>query len=99
MVLNLICEINEFQYYHIESASEAVFSEKNRSNPNHRIHEGSYSIPTLKTLYAEDIDGYLQVTDEEVITTTRCLAQDEGIVYGFSSEINVVITLQLLKGH
>ncbi len=49
-------------------------------------------------LSAEDIDGYLQVTDEEAITTTRRLAKVEGIFCGFSSGANVAGALQLIKG-
>ena len=44
------------------------------------------------------IDGYLQVTDEEAMDTTRRLAREEGIFAGFSSGANVFAAMQLLKG-
>jgi len=43
------------------------------------------------------VDGYLQVTDEEAISTARRLAAEEGIFAGFSSGANVAAALQLLR--
>jgi cysteine synthase A len=45
-----------------------------------------------------DIDGFLQVTDEEAIATARRLAREEGIFGGFSSGANVAAALKLLPG-
>jgi len=53
---------------------------------------------TLNFLRSEHIDGFLQVTDEEVIDSTRQLARFEGIFAGFSSGANIAAALQLLKG-
>jgi cysteine synthase A len=43
------------------------------------------------------IDGYLQVTDEEAITSARRLAAEEGIFAGFSTGANLAAALQLLE--
>lgn len=44
------------------------------------------------------IDGFLQVTDEDVIQVARDLARLEGTFVGFSSGANVCAAIQLLKG-
>ena len=51
----------------------------------------------LLLLDKKNIDGYLQVTDEEAIEVARRLAKEEGIFAGFSSGANVAAALQLLK--
>lgn len=51
----------------------------------------------LPFLEATLVDGYLQVTDEEAISTARRLAAEEGIFAGFSSGANVAAALQLLR--
>jgi cysteine synthase A len=43
------------------------------------------------------IDGYLKVTDQQAIETTRRLAKEEGIFAGFSSGTNVAAAMQLLS--
>ena len=53
-------------------------------------------MPTLPLLATQNIDGYIQVTEEEAIHTTRQLAKEEGLFAGFSSGINVAAALQLL---
>mmetsp|Transcript_29838 Transcript_29838/g.45756 ORF Transcript_29838/g.45756 Transcript_29838/m.45756 type:complete len:410 (-) Transcript_29838:184-1413(-) len=45
------------------------------------------------------IDGYISVSDEEAIQTSRLLATTEGIFGGFSSGANVAAAAQLLKHH
>jgi len=42
------------------------------------------------------VDGFLQVSDDEAISTTRRLAREEGIFAGFSSGAVVAAALQLL---
>ena len=54
-------------------------------------------MPGLKFLNGEHVDGYLQVSDEEAIDTTRRLAREEGIFAGFSSGANTAVALRLLK--
>lgn len=55
-------------------------------------------MPDLPLIQAEHIDGYLQVTDDEAITTSRALARLEGIFSGFSSGANVAAASQMLAG-
>ena len=44
------------------------------------------------------IDGYLTVSDEDVIAMARRLAREEGIFAGFSAGANAAAAIQLLKG-
>jgi cysteine synthase A len=81
----------------VEPEGAAVLAGEPVTNPNHRIQGGGYSMPQLPLLRAEHIDGYLQVTDEEVIRTARRLAREEGIFAGFSSGANLAAALQLLE--
>jgi cysteine synthase A len=52
----------------------------------------------LPLVNEEHVDGFIQVTDEEVIQATRALANTEGIFAGFSSGANIAAALQLLHG-
>ena len=81
----------------VEPEGAAVLAGKAITNPNHRIQGGGYSMPDLPLVKPGHIDGYLQVTDDEVIHTTRRLAREEGIFAGFSSGANVTAALQLLR--
>jgi cysteine synthase A len=55
-------------------------------------------MPDLPLIQTEQIDGYLQVTDDEAIAASRSLARLEGIFSGFSSGANVAAAIQLLTG-
>ena len=44
------------------------------------------------------VDGFLQVSDNEAIAAARRLAREEGIFAGFSSGANLAAALQLLRG-
>ena len=52
----------------------------------------------LKYLKSIQVDGYIQITNDEAIEVSRRLAKEEGIFAGFSSGANVAAALQLLKG-
>lgn len=84
--------------YVVEPAGAAVLAGCAASRPNHQIQGGGYSMSVLKMLRREQIDGYLQVTDEEAIACARRLAKEEGIFAGFSSGANLAAALQLLAG-
>jgi cysteine synthase A len=45
----------------------------------------------------EQIDGFLQVSDEEAMSVARRLASEEGVFAGFSAGANVAAAMQLLK--
>jgi cysteine synthase A len=79
----------------VEPAGAAVLA---GNNPNHRIQGGGYSMKELPLVRRENIDGFLQVSDEEAIETARTLAKSEGIFAGFSSGANVAAALRLLNG-
>jgi cysteine synthase A len=85
------------QCYIVEPAGAAVLAGKTITNPNHRIQGGGYSLVDLPLVKPEHIDGYLQVTDEDVMEVSRRLAKEEGIFAGFSSGANVAAALQLLR--
>jgi cysteine synthase A len=84
--------------YVIEPETAPYLAGKPVTNPNHQVQGAGYcmELPFLKN--SDLIDGYLQVSDEEVILTSRDLARKEGIFAGFSSGANVAAALKLLKG-
>ena len=86
------------QCYIVEPESAAVLAGKPVTNPNHPIQGGGYSMPGLKFINQDHVDGYLQVSDDEAINTARRLAKKEGIFAGFSSGANVAAAVQLLNG-
>jgi cysteine synthase A len=86
------------QCFIVEPAGCAVLAGNPISDPHHRIQGGGYSVADLEMIRRNDIDGFLQVTDEEAITTARRLAREEGIFSGFSSGANVAAALKLLPG-
>jgi cysteine synthase len=83
--------------YVVEPAGAAVLAGCAAARPNHRIQGGGYSIRDLPFLEDTQVDGYLQVTDQEAISTARRLAAEEGIFAGFSTGANVAAALQLLR--
>ena len=87
---NILC-------YLVEPAGAAILAGKPLINPNHRIQGGGYSMAELPFIHKDQIDGYLQVTDEEAMEAARRLARQEGIFAGFSSGANVAAAMQLLR--
>jgi cysteine synthase A len=85
------------QCYIVEPMGAAVLAGKPVTNPNHRIQGGGYTMAHLPLVKSEHVDGYLQVTDEEVMEVSRRLAKEEGIFAGFSSGANAAAALQLLR--
>jgi cysteine synthase A len=86
------------QCFVVEPAGCAVLAGNPASNPRHRIQGGGYSAGYLEMIRRNDVDGYIQVTDDEAITTARRLAREEGIFAGFSSGANVAAALKLVPG-
>ncbi len=80
----------------VEPMHAAILAGQPVTNSSHRIQGGGYSMKELPLLRWEHIDGYLQVSDEDAIQTTRRLAREEGIFAGYSSGANVAAALQLL---
>lgn len=88
----------EIKCYVVEPRGAAVLAGESPRRPNHRIQGGGYSMPDLKFIDRELVDGYLQVSDDEAILAARRLAKEEGIFAGFSSGANLAGALQLLAG-
>lgn len=86
----------EIQCFVVEPAGSAVLAGGNASQPNHRIQGGGYSMPDLPLIRTEQIDGCLQVSDDEAIAAARALAKTEGIFSGFSSGANIAAAKRLL---
>jgi cysteine synthase len=82
--------------YIVEPAGAAVLAGRRVTDPNHRIQGGGYSMAEIALLEGVPVDGFLQVTDDEAIATTRRLAREEGIFAGFSSGAVVAAALGLL---
>jgi cysteine synthase len=84
--------------YVVEPAGSAVLAGKPMTDPNHRIQGGGYSMTEIPLLEGVPVDGFLEVTDDEAISTARRLAREEGIFAGFSSGAVVAAALRLLGG-
>lgn len=85
------------QCFIVEVAGAAVLAGEASTKPGHRIQGGGYSMPMLPLLIEKNVDGYIQVTEEDAIQTTRRLAREEGLFVGFSSGINVAAALRLIS--
>lgn len=84
--------------YVVEPEGAAVLAGQAVTRPEHPIQGGGYVREQLTQLDEIHPDGYLTVTHDEAIETTRQLARREGIFAGFSSGANVAAALQLLRG-
>jgi cysteine synthase len=89
---------SSIQCFVVEPAGCAVLAGKPVREARHRIQGGGYSAADLEMIQHDDVDGYVQVTDEEAIATARRLAREEGIFAGFSSGANVAAALKVLPG-
>ena len=84
--------------YVVEPERAAVLAGEPATDPNHPIQGGGYSMPDLKFLNRDHVDGYLKVSDKDAVEGARRLAGEEGIFGGFSSGANLAAALQLLEG-
>ncbi len=84
--------------YVIEPKDAAVLAKHKSRHTSHLIQGGGYNMAQLPLLDRQLIDGFLQVTDEEVISAMKMLALKEGVFAGPSSGANLAGALQLLKG-
>ena len=82
--------------YVIEPTGAAPLAGLPVRNPSHKIQGGGYMMPDLPMLDRSLVHGFLQVTDDEVMTAARLLAREEGIFGGFSSGANLAGALQVL---
>jgi len=84
--------------YLVEPTGASVLAGKPVINPNHKIQGGGYSMADLVFVNHEQVDGYIQISDEDALNATRHLALTEGIFAGFSSGANAAAAVQLLTG-
>ena len=85
------------QCYVVEPTGAAVLAGEAVTNPNHRIQGGGYAMSPLPLINLDQVNGYIQVSDEDAIRVSRRLAKEEGIFAGYSSGANVAAALQLLE--
>ncbi len=83
--------------YVIEPETAPILAGKKVTNPSHKIQGGGYSIKDLKFLEGLEIDGFIQISNDEAINVARRLAREEAIFGGFSSGANVAAAMKLLK--
>jgi cysteine synthase A len=81
----------------VEPEGAAALSGSPVTSPGYRIQGGGYSLPHLKLIRPEHVDGFLQVSDLAAVNATRDLARIEGIFGGYSTGANLAATLSLLK--
>ena len=81
----------------VEPTGAAVLAGQAVTNPNHRIQGGGYCLRDLPLFKPEQVDGYLQVSDEAAARMAHRLAREEGIFAGFSSGANVAAAVMLLE--
>ncbi|MBC7810528.1 MAG: pyridoxal-phosphate dependent enzyme, partial [Burkholderiales bacterium] len=83
--------------YVVEPQGAAAVAGEPITRPNHRIQGGGYSMADLPLIDPTTIDGFMTVSEEEAIDTTRRLAREEGLFAGFSSGANVAAAIKLLQ--
>ena len=81
----------------VEPEGAAALAGEPVTRPNHRIQGGGYSMRELLFLNPGQIDGYVQISDEEAVGAARRLAKEEGVFAGFSSGANLAAALKLLR--
>lgn len=89
---------SETSCFVVEPAGAAVLSGSDVTNKKHQIQGGGYAMNELELIRPELIDGFIQVTDDEAIDSTRELARTEGIFAGYSAGANLAAVTQLLRG-
>jgi cysteine synthase A len=87
----------DIKCYVIEPEGAAVLAGQPVAKPSHKIQGGGYAMPHLKAVRPENIDGFLQVSDERAAQMAHRLAREEGLFTGFSSGANAAAAIELLK--
>jgi cysteine synthase A len=85
--------------YVVEPVGAAVLAGRPLGNSRHRIQGGGYTMADLALLDGVRVDGYLEVSDEAAIVSTRRLARTEGIFAGFSTGANLAAAEALIAEH
>lgn len=82
----------------VEPEGAAALAGRPLKGTGHKIQGGGYSMHELPQLRRKQVDGYLEVSDQDAIRAARRLAREEGLFAGFSSGANVAAALRLLEG-
>jgi len=82
----------------VEPENAPYYKEGDIGNGKHRIQGGGYNM-TLNFLENNKgiLDGFITVTDEEALSASRKLANEECIFAGYSSGANISAALKLLQ--
>lgn len=95
------CFVVEPEGSAVLAAAASGASEKGEASASapHKIQGGGYSMARLTQLATSmPPDGYLTVSSEVALQTSRDLARLEGIFAGFSGGANVAAAVELLRG-
>ncbi len=84
--------------YVVEPEGAAALSGEPVTCGDHPIQGGGYSMAELSQLQGAEPDGFIQVSSQDAIDSTRRLAKEEGIFAGYSSGANLAAALKLLNG-
>lgn len=85
--------------YLVEPENAAVYAKHQIKNDGqHRVQGCGYAMADLPKVNVKNIDGLVQVNDDETLQMTRDLARYEGCFVGISSGANVAAAIKLLKG-
>ncbi len=83
--------------YISEPENASIYQKKEPVDEGRHSIQGCGYYMDLPKIKKENIDGYVQVSDEEVIQMVKDLARLEGTFVGVSSGANVVAAIKLLK--
>jgi cysteine synthase len=80
----------------VEPMTAQILHKNTIDNPQHIIQGTGYGI--IPPLWNNNlVDSYLQVSDEEVLETTKLLGNKEGLFVGFSAGANVCAAIKYLE--
>lgn len=88
----------DIKCFGVEPENAPYYKEGNFRNGKHRIQGGGYNMELNFLEKNRDIlDGFIIVTDEEALSASRKLANEECIFAGYSSGANTAAALKLLQ--
>ena len=90
-------DLPQIRCYAVEPRGAAVLSGRPWTPAPHRVQGGGYGRSELANLDLRDVDGSIEVSDEEAIYWARQLAAREGIFAGYSTGANVAAAMTLLQ--
>jgi cysteine synthase A len=88
----------ELRVYVVEPAAASSLASGCCSDAGHAIQGGGYGREKLSLMEGVKIDGLLTCTDEQAALYARMLAQQEGILAGYSTGAQLHSAVELLNG-